>query len=634
MKKLFVLSVLLNATLLAQSWNEILSNTASNQNASDKYGSAVAMYGEWAVVGAPGNDYDENGLNYVDNTGTAYILKYNSSTETWAEHQKIVASDREYSDGFGLSLAIEGNTMLVGAPYEGQNSETGQSDFGAVYVFELNETSGYWEEFQKLRASDYSVDDNFGVSISIFSNYLAIGNSLDDPLDTDGSRVLNEAGSVYLFKKNLTSGLWEESRKIVAPDRSYAHEFGSAVSIYNGVLVASSTRVDNEGSVYIFNLNTLTGNWPIQQILKSDDIATDDKFGYAVSLYDDKLVCGAVWEDEDINNANTLGFAGSAYYFWYDSKNLVWTQKQKITAPIRNTADYFSNSLSLYDNSLIIGGFAEDEDVNENNTITNSGSAYIYNYNSSTKNWDFQQKVTASDREANANFGKSVAIYSTTSIVGAYMKDVSSLGDAGKSYMFEYIDPTPVELTSFTANINENTVELNWSTATEVNNYGFEVQRLQDDKISKLQDWETIGFVEGHGNSNSPKDYSFTDNLNLDLNLNLKYRLKQIDIDGQFEYSDIVEVKVELPTNYKLSQNYPNPFNPSTTISFAIPNQANVKLVVYNSLGEEVAELLNKEIDAGFQNINFDATNLSSGLYFYRITAGNFVAVKKMLLLK
>ncbi|MCF6271504.1 MAG: T9SS type A sorting domain-containing protein [Melioribacteraceae bacterium] len=202
----------------------------------------------------------------------------------------------------------------------------------------------------------------------------------------------------------------------------------------------------------------------------------------------------------------------------------------------------------------------------------------------------------------------------------------------------------PVELTSFTAHfdkLNDQCVELNWRTATEVDNYGFEVQRLQDEKIEKLQDWEMLGFVEGHGNSNSPKDYSFVDAN--PLNGTNQYRLKQIDTDGSFEYSEILEVELDLPTKFELSQNYPNPFNPTTTIKYSIPVETrrgvlpqatSVQLKIYNLLGQEVATLVNKKQTPGRYEVKFDASNLTSGVYIYRLVSEGFVNSKKFILLK
>jgi len=185
----------------------------------------------------------------------------------------------------------------------------------------------------------------------------------------------------------------------------------------------------------------------------------------------------------------------------------------------------------------------------------------------------------------------------------------------------------PVELSSFSASIISEGVKLCWVTETEVNNYGFEILRS-----TESNEWQMLGFVEGHGNSNSPKEYSFVDN-NVTAG-KYSYRLKQIDNDGKFEYSKVIEINVGTPIEFELSQNYPNPFNPTTTIKFSIPEKGNVKLMVYNILGEEIATLLNEVKEAGVHTINFDAAELKSGIYFYKLEFGNFFKVKKMSLIR
>ncbi len=199
--------------------------------------------------------------------------------------------------------------------------------------------------------------------------------------------------------------------------------------------------------------------------------------------------------------------------------------------------------------------------------------------------------------------------------------------------------PLPVELTSFTRNIVGKKVKLYWQTATEVNNYGFEVQRLAvsnqllaNSKELNANGWSKIGFVNGHGNSNSPKKYSFTDEPF--GRKEFKYRLKQIDFDGKFEYSDEVTAVFEDVTTFELEQNYPNPFNPSTKISYTIPQRSNVKLRVYNMLAQMEAELVNESQEAGHYQVIFNGSNLPSGTYFYKLEAGKFVDVKKFLLVK
>ena len=183
------------------------------------------------------------------------------------------------------------------------------------------------------------------------------------------------------------------------------------------------------------------------------------------------------------------------------------------------------------------------------------------------------------------------AEYSTSSMWGCYPYLPSGLTicsdmDDGL-YVFNFNFPqVPVELTSFTASITEGNVILNWSTATERNNLGFEIQRKSDGS------YRTIGFVDGHGTTTEIQNYSFAD-INTERAL-YNYRLKQIDFDGTAEYSEEIEVEFFNPSTFELKQNYPNPFNPSTNISFSLPEPGLVTLKIFNIIGEEVAELLNK----------------------------------------
>ena len=186
----------------------------------------------------------------------------------------------------------------------------------------------------------------------------------------------------------------------------------------------------------------------------------------------------------------------------------------------------------------------------------------------------------------------------------------------------------PVELTSFTSKFLKDKVQLNWVTKTEVNNYGFNVERRINDG-----EWNTIGFVEGHGNSNSPKNYSYSDKDLFAGGSNFQYRLKQVDTDGQFEYSDVVEVEV-VPTQFELSQNYPNPFNPSTTIRFSLPVATQIKITIYNMIGEQILTLAEGMYESGNHKVTFNASNFPSGAYIYRIESNEFVQVKKMILMK
>jgi len=185
----------------------------------------------------------------------------------------------------------------------------------------------------------------------------------------------------------------------------------------------------------------------------------------------------------------------------------------------------------------------------------------------------------------------------------------------------------PVELTSFTADVSNGAVVLNWKTASETNNSGFEIQR----RTEKGQ-WKELGFVTGSGTTSEIRSYSFTDNT---VNNGFySYRLKQIDYDGSFEYSDVVDVELFSPIEFALYQNFPNPFNPVTIITYHIPELSNVTLEVYDVIGNEIATLVNEEKQAGIYTVEFDATEFSSGIYLYGLQANNFIATKKLLLLK
>jgi len=196
----------------------------------------------------------------------------------------------------------------------------------------------------------------------------------------------------------------------------------------------------------------------------------------------------------------------------------------------------------------------------------------------------------------------------------------------------------PVDIASFTSVITNNNVTLNWTTATETNNSGFDIER-RDARRETLasrsgQDvWSKVGFVECNGTSTTSQNYSYNDRgLNSGK---YNYRLKQIDFNGNFEYFNLSnEVVIGVPRNFELSQNYPNPFNPSTRIDYQLPNDGNVNISVYGNSGKEVMTILNKFKTAGYYSVYLNASSLSSGIYFYKITFDNFSSVRKMMLLK
>lgn len=212
----------------------------------------------------------------------------------------------------------------------------------------------------------------------------------------------------------------------------------------------------------------------------------------------------------------------------------------------------------------------------------------------------------------------------SVSVVGDHMWMTGSGGLILKGYSNPNV---PVELVSFIATVSGQNIELKWNTATELNNKGFQIEK----KI-KGSNWTELAFVKGNGTTSIENSYAYTDK-NAGSGT-ISYRLKQIDFDGSYEYSEEVLVEMLTPNTFDLSQNYPNPFNPSTVISYNIPFQTKVELKVYNILGKEVARPVNEIQEAGSYSISFNGDKLSSGVYFYELRAGDYTAKKKMILIK
>jgi hypothetical protein len=282
--------------------------------------------------------------------------------------------------------------------------------------------------------------------------------------------------------------------------------------------------------------------------------------------------------------------------------------------------------------------------------IIDAGSIYLIDYYTTNPFIDI-----AFSRDSGLSWNIIVEDYLTPGPYGTYEWNVPSiesdnclirLGDYPCVYDLSdsvfAITFLPVDLISFTSEVINKNVNLNWTTATETNNQGFEILRSDQNN-----EWKKIGFVEGHGTTTESQFYSF-----IDESLQpgkYQYKLKQIDFDGSFEYSKVVEVTIEGPTEFSLSQNYPNPFNPITKIKYIVPpvtlRQAQsdilITLKIYDVLGNEVATLVNEEKPAGEYEVEFNAyrhsgkvRNLPSGIYFYQLKAVNFVETKKMVLMK
>lgn len=231
---------------------------------------------------------------------------------------------------------------------------------------------------------------------------------------------------------------------------------------------------------------------------------------------------------------------------------------------------------------------------------------------------DALQKITFNDAAGQINFRLTNA---TTQTVAINLMQKTTTSDIGEG------SALPVELVAFHATAKNNTISLTWKTATEVNNFGFDIER----KASNLA-WDKIGFIQGSGNSNTPKEYSFADAPI--KGTNFQYRLKQLDANGKFRYSEIVSINIGAPISFDLKQNYPNPFNPSTTIAYSIPTESLVTITVYDVLGKQITSLVNEQKKAGSYSVTLDGSRLSSGIYICRMHTSAYTSTTKMILMK
>ncbi|MDY0082059.1 MAG: T9SS type A sorting domain-containing protein [Ignavibacteriaceae bacterium] len=258
----------------------------------------------------------------------------------------------------------------------------------------------------------------------------------------------------------------------------------------------------------------------------------------------------------------------------------------------------------------------------ENADTTDDGLNIIYNNIQGSYVYDLYNNTPDPIYAQNNDWG----VYDSASIEDHIVHFVDDT-TLGLVTFMPFSNQIPVELTSFAAQIINGYIRLDWTTATELNNSGFEIQ-----KAFNSGDWNAIGFVPGYGTTTEKHLYSF-DDKGLESGRYL-YRLKQIDFDGTYKYSNIAEVEFVMPLEFKVEQNYPNPFNPATTISWQSPENGHQALVIYDVLGNEVAKLIDEVKPAGRYEVSFNASGLSSGVYFYKVTSGKFVETRKMLLMK
>ena len=493
--------------VFAQNWNEVIKAVASDRAVDDRFGSAVAISGDYAIVGAEYEDHNVQGTIFRAEAGAAYIFR--NIAGTWTEVQKIVASNRNTGDNFGHSVAISGDYAIVGAhTNDGFISGTGNiNNSGSAYIFQ--NTGGIWTQVNILEASDFEADDLFGCSVAISGDYAMVGAWREDE-DEDEINSFSDAGSVYVFHNN--GGTWSELQKIVASDRGTSDAFGWSVALSGDYAIIGAKEDDENatggnalqsaGSAYIFK-NT-AGTWAQMQKIVASDRGTNDEFGNSVGISGDYAIVGSMLEDHNLTGSQTLLSAGSSYIFKNNAGT--FSQVQKIIAPDRDESDMFGCSVAISGNYALIGAYNEEEDPAGANAIAGAGAAYLYENTAGT--WSMVQKIVASDRDsADDYFAYAVALEANNSIVGALLEDEDSTGGntlsgAGSIYIFQ---------NTTTVDIIENSFETEITISPNPNNGNFSID------LGANYENAVVSIFDISANLIDTKDFTDSQRLNLSL---------------------------------------------------------------------------------------------------------------------
>lgn len=603
----------------AANWGQVNKLVAKSLLGNIYYGGSVSIDGDYAVIGASGEDKDAAGLNSKLNAGAVYVLKKQAGV--WTELKKLVASDRAADDYFGRRVAISGNYIIVGAHTEDEDAAGGNtlSAAGAAYVFSKDQGgTDNWGQVKKLVASDRATLDNFGMSVSISGNLIVVGASNEDE-DAAGGATLSAAGSAYVFSKDEGgTDNWGQVKKLVAADRGASDNFGSSISISGNNIVVGAYNEDEDaaggatllsaGSAYVFNKDQGgTDNWGQVKKLVATDRAASDYFGFSIAISGNNIVVGAVLEDEDAAGGAGLTSAGSAYLFNKDQGGTDnWGQVKKLVTSDRAAGDYFGWSIAISGNNIVVGAYNESEDAAGGATLTNAGSAYVFGKDQGgANNWGQVQKIVASDRAASDGFGEWVAISGSTILVGASQEDedadgITTITSAGSVYFFANASVLPLTWGSFTAEKQQNKVLLSWTTLQEQNTRYFTIQHSIDGS-----NWRAIGDVNAARTSSSIRQYAFTHTLPV-AGKNF-YRLLQTDLDSKTAYS---QVRLMNWTAAEKLMLYANPVI-NGVMQLQIPTAG--ELQIFSASGQL---LLSKKIASGRQTV--DVHQLSAGCYLVR----------------
>jgi uncharacterized repeat protein (TIGR01451 family) len=425
----------------ADNWGEVQILHASDLQANDAFGSAVSVSGDTLVVGA----WQEAGGagDPASVAGAAYT--FGPVQGGWAERAPLHTSDQQLGDNFSRAVSVSGDTLVVGAPLEDGGAGNLAADAGAAYVFTRNQGGAdNWGQVKILRASDQQAGDNFGISVSVSGDTLAVGAYKEDGGATN---LPLDAGATYVFTRNQGGAdNWGQVKILHASDLQASDYFGGSVSVSGDTLVVGAPLEDggasnlplDAGAAYVFTRNQGGAeNWGQVQSLHASDLQASDQFGWSVSASGDTLGVGAPYEDGGAGDPASN--AGAAYMFTRNQGGADnWGQVQSLHASDRQMNDSFGLAVSVSGDTLVVG--APFEDGGASNLPLDAGAAYVFTRNEGgAENWGQVQNLHASDPQTGDFFGRSVSASGDTLVVGASMED-GGAGDpasnAGAAYVF------------------------------------------------------------------------------------------------------------------------------------------------------------------------------------------------------
>ena len=382
------------------------------QQATDAFGDSIDIDGDIAVIGATGEDGEGN--SYLS-AGAAYV--YTRSGSTWTERAIIRSSDIEAGEKFAHKVCIDGNTIAVSAPFK---TVSGTVYVGSVYIYTTADNGATWTEQQKLTASNGAESDFFGWGLGLSGDLLVVGSHQQD---TYGAG----AGSAYVFKR--TGSTWTQQQQLVGDDTAAGDQFGFSFAISNDTIVVGARTEDNGantvsdcGAVYVFTTSDNGSTWTQQDKFVSSTPTAVERFGSAVDIHGDIIVVGA-----SSSNSNQ----GAGWIFTRSGST--WTQRVKLT-PVVDSGALFGNEVSIDKvNGNVVAIGAQREHISG---LADVGAVFIYSSDDNGLTWTENAKITSSDGLGSDNFGYSVSINDNTVIVGAKNHDFSGLSNAGAAYIF------------------------------------------------------------------------------------------------------------------------------------------------------------------------------------------------------